>query len=707
MMSIDANPRLRWSVPAIPFALSLCLSLSTVGSHPYWQDSGVYLTAIKELGVLYPPGFVLYEVLSFLWTKLFFFLDFTLAVHLFSSFCAALTAGTMAVAVRDLLKSRGKIFRVLEEDPGWLAEGSGILAGVLLAGGYTFGACAIYAKGYALYYLLLALLIWRMIRADESLRPREFTIVAVLIGLAWQGHPSAALIGPAFVLFVAFHRGVVGSKGLAARTLVAAACALGPSLLLLPILGARHPWLQMGNPEGVREFLGYALGRRYLTISGVFGVDATRTLNWVRYFWEEFLGIGLALMVLGFLTLRRRNRRLLLGFLSWGGLYAAVSILFKMENQYDCWSVGAWLPLYLAVGVGTCAVGQLARDRAREVLIAAGAVATAWAIWANHADLAQRDYRLAEFYARSILDPVDDNSVLLLSGDDANGLCSYLQRVGGERSDVALVTSSFLNNQATGRSDWYDEILLQRHPFLKQPDYLGLRQRFPQAESGEVAIAAFINANADGGRPIFCVRRPAPELIRRDYQLIPAGVNWKLIPRTADALPDSRYWRFPIEPEQVRSQVRRVRCQNVQYTPQGVVVKPEGNERRLLSMLLLSRFRLALALTERGQFAQAARLCQTVVALDEEFRENPEIVHLLAISLHASGEDAKAEPALRRSVEISVRPQNRATATFYLGEIARKRGDEAGALRYFRDAVATPGLDDATRREIESRLKPK
>ena len=57
----------RWAVPGIPFALSLCLSLATVGSHPFWQDSGLYLTAIKDLGVLYPPGFALYEVLCRAW----------------------------------------------------------------------------------------------------------------------------------------------------------------------------------------------------------------------------------------------------------------------------------------------------------------------------------------------------------------------------------------------------------------------------------------------------------------------------------------------------------------------------------------------------------------------------------------------------------------------------------------------------------------
>ena len=118
---MDPQKIRRGAVPGIPFALSLCLSLFTVGKHPYWQDSGIYLTAIKDLGVLYPPGFALYEVLCFAWTRVFFFLDFTLAVHLFSSLNAALAAATIAAAARDLLRSRGRIFRVMEEDPGDLA----------------------------------------------------------------------------------------------------------------------------------------------------------------------------------------------------------------------------------------------------------------------------------------------------------------------------------------------------------------------------------------------------------------------------------------------------------------------------------------------------------------------------------------------------------------------------------------------------------
>src|SRR4029453_4083601 len=161
----------RWIVPGIPFLFSSILSLSTVGSYPFWQDSGVYLTAVKELGVLYAPGFALYEVLCWSWTRILFFVDFTLAVHLFSAMCAAMASGVAALAARDLLRSRGKLFSITPTDPGPVADASGVLAGVVLAGGFTFWSAAIYAKVYAFYFLVLSLLLWSMIRADERRRP--------------------------------------------------------------------------------------------------------------------------------------------------------------------------------------------------------------------------------------------------------------------------------------------------------------------------------------------------------------------------------------------------------------------------------------------------------------------------------------------------------------------------------------------------------
>src|SRR6516162_550585 len=160
--------------PALPFAISLALSLSTIGSHVFCQDSGLFLAAVKDLGILYPPGFVLYLLLCKTWTLLLAFLDFTLAVHLFSATCTAAASAFIALAARDLLRSRGSLFRVLVEPDDNLAGPIGAAVGSMAAGGFTFWFTGIYAKGYALYYTVLALLLWRMIRADDSRRPRDF-----------------------------------------------------------------------------------------------------------------------------------------------------------------------------------------------------------------------------------------------------------------------------------------------------------------------------------------------------------------------------------------------------------------------------------------------------------------------------------------------------------------------------------------------------
>lgn len=706
MMPLQASSVLRRAVPGVPFILSLALSLCTVGTHPFWQDSGLYLTAVKDLGVLYPPGFFLYEILCFAWTKLLFFVDFTLAVHLFSSVCAALACGVMAEATRDFLKTRGPVFRVTDEDPGTLADGAALLAGVLMAGGFTLGSTAIYAKVYAFYYLILSLLLWRMIRADESGRPRDFTIVAALIGLAWQAHPSALLIGAALIAFVGSRARALGWKGVAGRIGVAAACALGPSLLLLPILLAREPWLTFGRPQTVAEFLRYVAGIRYLDDRGTFGIDEARVLSFMRYLWEDLLGVGLILTALGLVHLARRNGKLLCSLLLWVIPYSVTTILFKIEGQHDCWFVAARLPLFLALGLGAWRAGVWIGRKAPAWIAAAGVIGTAWAGIANTSQISLRNYGLAEDYGRILLGTVDRDAIVILSGDDSNGLASYLQRVKGERTDVVLVTSSFLDSGAVSGNAWYDDPLFRRNPSLERPDYGAHRERFPGADRKVTATSAFINANAGKGRAVFCEFAVPLEMLRPDLAMMPAGVYWKTVPRGGKTAPDLRYWGFPIEPENIRPLYRRARGQQVRQTPDGVSVKPEPYERRLALLILKARLRLALALMEHGGYAQAAKLCQSIIDFDdEEFSNNPEVIHLLGISYYAAGQPERAEAALQHSAQFNPRKENRATALMYLGEIAKKKGDLQTAERYFSQALAIPGLDPAFIRKLEEYRK--
>jgi hypothetical protein len=691
----------------VPFCLSAALSLSTVGPHPYWQDSGFYLAAVRDLGVLYPPGFCLYLLLCRLWTLLFFFLDFTLSVHLFSSLCSAVAAAAMGVAVRDFLRSRGSLFKVHESDPGAPADLAGIVAGSILASGFTFWSAGIYAKGYSLLFAVLALLLWRMIRADESGRPRDLTWVAVLIGTSWQVHPSAALAGAAFLAFTAAHARALGAGGIAVRVGIAAACALGPTLILLPLFRARDPWIQMEHPDGAVPFLRYLAGMHYLGLRDVFGYEASRISSFGQYLWEEWLGVGLgfATVGLGFLALRRRR---LLGWLVlWTLPYVVVTLGFKIEGQHDYWFVAAWMPFILVLGLGVCTTARLLRPRGLLLAGGAGTLSVIWAVAANARDLSRRHEELPLTFGRTILGTVDPRGILVMAGDDALALLAYLQRVRGERPDVTVVSDAQLFRRSLGApSDGYEEMLLRKDPSLKRPDYLAAAARFPHARVLDASTAGFLNANADAGRPLFCHRALPKELIRPDLRMVPAGGLWKVVPSSASAAAvDDRYWRVPVEPETVRSLFRRERGQFVHMSEEGMRVRPESYEARFVNYLLKARIGLAFKRVEQGAYPDVVRLLESVLALDPSAGTNMDLVHCLGHSYLSLGAYDRAEPLLRTASSPGNRPELRATALFSLGELARTRGDPEGARRLESAALAVPGLDAAFRSTLERRMK--
>lgn len=688
----------RWAVFSLTCVISLGFSLSTLGTHPYWQDSGFFLVAVKEFSLLYPPGFGLYELLCKAWTLLLIGANFTCAVHLFSAVSAALASGFIALSTSALLRTQGPLFRCAQEE-GPRADWIGLAVGCLAASGYTFWAASILAKVYALYYLVLALLLLSMIRADRSGKPRDFTWVAILIGLAWQAHPSATNAGLALVLFIGFHRRALGWKGIARRAMLSAACALIPFNLML-LLARKESLYNFGEASTPQGYLSYLLGSRFTNEPGAFGFDALRVAGIARFGWEEFLGIGIALVGVGLWRLWTENRRLLAGLAAWGLPMFGVTAAFKLEGQHDFWMVAAWIPLWMVAGLGLWQVCRWAGTRAGLAAVAAGLT---WAVLVNARDESQRDYRIAEMYGQVILDPVDRDALLLVEGDHARGLVGYLQSVRGERPDVLSVNPNLLG--PLSRDHWYDRSLKRQAAFLKTVDYEEWLNRFPGVPSWQVTAAAFLNGQAGGSRPLFCERFIPPNLLRPDFKLVPAGAVWKLVPRSESSVQDPKYWTFPLEAEQVVGRFRRSRGQVVHRRPGGLDVEPEAYENHYLMLIVMARFHLAMAMTESGNPLQAARLCESVLSLTPRVARIPEIVHLYGISLYAAGDLAKAQPALERSSEISVEPRSRATACYYLGEIARKRGDQREAERRFREAVEIPGLDPATRREIESRLK--
>src|SRR5439155_18350781 len=128
----------------------------------------------------------------------------------------------------------------------------------------------------------------------------------------------------------------------------------------------------------------------------------------------------------------------------------------------------------------------------------------------------------------------------------------------------------------------------KRHPELRQPEYAVMKKKFPASSVETAATAAFLNANVGGSRPLFTRTRLPQEMIPPDFTFVPAGVLWKLVPRS-DAPIDPSHWKFPVEPEAVVPRYRRARGQRLRYTPEGMALRPERYEERLVMALVRAR----------------------------------------------------------------------------------------------------------------------
>jgi tetratricopeptide (TPR) repeat protein len=666
---------------APPFALSLLLSAFTVGTHPQWQDSSLYLSAVRELGVLYPPGFVLYLLLCKAWTLVLGpVFGFTLSVHLFSAACAAGAAAAVAGAALAVTRHAA----------------SSAAAGCLAASGYTWWFSGLYAKGYSLYVLLAALLL-------RSLLLREHRRAAVLLALAWAAHPSAALLVPAVLLHLWTCRREVGALG--ARTLartagLAALCAFGPTLLL-PVLSAREPAFAMGHVDSPGRLVEHALGRKYLEFPDAWGWSAPRVLSVLRYAWEEFLGVGLAAVVLGVASIRKEAPWRLPTLAAWSGTVLVVTTLFKIEGQHDLWLLAAWLPPHVAAAAGLAALSR----RWRHAPFALAAVGLAWAVAANARDLDQRGYDLVERFGEAQLRDLAPDAILILRSDDAVGICTYLQSVRGLRPDVLLVSANFIWSPE-GRG-WYLERLRKRRPGLRAPDERppepSAVASFADVDQPLLAQAALANANAGPGSPVYFETPPPAAAVRRDSRVTRAGLVWRMLPRDE---PEPADGALPISAEELAGRMRRPRGQRMRLEGGSLHVEPEPYEWRFLRLLLELRAREAERQVRLGTaegFRRAVEIYDSLLRLDRDEVFDGRSAFAYGTALVAL-RDRRAALAFEAALEKGgLDPNQEAAAWLHRGDLFRAEGREDAARDCYGRAGRVAGIDPALKARAEGR----
>lgn len=333
-MTFRALLQHRWMPPAGLFGLALLILARTAVPTLYTFDSAELATAAWTLGLPHAPGYPLYLAAAHIFAQLPLGLDVAGRVNLFSALCLALAA----VGVYHLLlRLYGKT---------WLALG----AALVWVWSYYVWSAGIVAEVYAPQVMALAWTAWALSALPGG------GWVATLRGGAFYGialglHPGSVLFAPAIA--AAYLAAGVRLSRCAAAALV---CALvfGAALLYFPLrYQAGVSFSLLGQYDAAGQFVpvdlttpggvlwvvrGAQFDHLFFNSGEVLPTRVARITGWLA---ANFLGLGVAVGLVGIWALRRRAPLLLV----WGTAVIPFIIFYVGYGAPDVETM--LVPLYL------------------------------------------------------------------------------------------------------------------------------------------------------------------------------------------------------------------------------------------------------------------------------------------------------------------------------------------------------------------------
>ena len=514
----------------------LGIYLATAAPDLTFWDATEFMTAAHTLGIPHPPGTPVWVLLGKVASSLFGSATPPRAVTLLSVWAAALTGGVAAAMLTRWIGARGAVV-------------AAVMGGTMFSVWNNATETEVYAVAMLASVVMLASGEYAG-RHDVSAgqRRRARALVAFLAGLALPLHLSVLVALPAAVAF-AWH----GPRPTAPEVVAwGALAALGASAVaILPMLSARHPFLDSGDPETLSSLVA-VLRREQYAVAGLWPRRAPLWLQLGNLFqwadWQVAFGVhprptasfgrtalSVAWAWLAVLGLQRvwrvearvgRAMAVLLasatvGVALWLNLQAGPSFGVGVlpanaghearERDYF-FALGFWGWGVLAGGGLTVLATTLARRLPPPMAILPFALALVPVV-ANRpvADRTREPVAsLPRTYARLLLDAVPGGGVLIAAGDNDTFPLWYLQQVEDYRPDVTVVTVPLLG------AAWYRAGLARRgaYPRDQATAWPGL----------EGALAHVMRTATASRRPV----RVSALLSRRDRLRLAPASGWAL-----------------------------------------------------------------------------------------------------------------------------------------------------------------------------------
>ena len=524
----DRAPRLgdvrfAWLAAVVAGVSALAVYLATLNPTLPPGDSGDLITAASTLGVAHPPGYPLFAMIGHLFTLL----PFGSPAYRVNLMSAVLDA--TAVAIVAALVHRIAVETVPRKNddaaPAVLAAIAGLSGALFLAFATEFWSYSLVAEVFALNNTFAALLLllaftWYW-NPDRRWVLRAFFLTS---GLAFCNQQTIVLLAPGLGTLL-----IAGILRLRARrsewqSSVVRELSIGVAFLLagllpylyLPLAATGNPPALWGDPRTLERFIAVVTRSDYGSFSLVSGgrhgeVFANLTALATNLS-DSFGPAGLLLAALGLWWLARRRPAaaiaVSLSFLVTGPLflmYANPPLGGLLSGVFARFYILPSVPLAVMVGCGAfhalvrirsgVTLRWALRDRMRLAAAAlAGALFIAFAVGpavARYPSVDQSSNYMTINFTRDLLEPLDQDAILLAEGDTAVLATWYTQNVEDYRPDVVVIAVPLLGFQ------WYIDEFRRQHPDVSIP--------FDAIDAaGQPVTERVVNANF-AARPVYYV----------------------------------------------------------------------------------------------------------------------------------------------------------------------------------------------------------
>ncbi|MCB0351125.1 MAG: DUF2723 domain-containing protein [Bdellovibrionales bacterium] len=412
-----------------------------------FEDSGIFLTTSSQLGIPHPPGYSLFTILGFIFSKIPIS-TVAYRIHLMNALFGALSC---TLLYRILLS-----FNLRKV----IAAGSALALGF----SFTFWSQSIIAEVYALHALIVLAMIWILVRNKIIENKYDFLLIGLLFGLGLTNHwPLLLLCAPGLVILIWENK----NQAFKFKYFILTGLAIGLlPLLYLPLVSLLKPKMAfLGSISSIAEFISY-ISRDYykntdLQLTGGFMQNVYFFISFLKMMLTE---VTLVFPVLFLLGLKRSwttlGRTQFFGLLS---LYLSSSLfllffLFLEFNDFhkNVYSVFQMIPFAVGCvfyGFGIAAVHDYLKTKtantsissiAYSVVIGLIVITTGWELFNNFNKNNLRNESFAADFAKLTLNDLPQGATLITRGDSDASPAAYVSLVEGYRSDVTLTNQQGL-----------------------------------------------------------------------------------------------------------------------------------------------------------------------------------------------------------------------------------------------------------------------